>query len=190
MWRPSRERRRRRSHVNRSHLAGSHVYGGRGTQFHSVGEVHFDPDLAQDVAGRVFHRALEGVAWSVVAHDEAGAAAHHVEGLVRSQHVGAGLFTAAGAFTAALAAGFSALSPGLDAFASAAALAAGFAAPSLGDALAGRGAFSIAAAFGSRVVRTPDDERRREQCPQERPHQERLGHQLLDLPAYHRFTSL
>ena len=76
---PSGKRRLGRGQVDRPHLGRSHVHRGRGSKLCPVGEVHLYPDPRQDAAGRVLHGAREGVARSVVAQDQPGAASDHVE---------------------------------------------------------------------------------------------------------------
>ena len=116
VWRPSGERRRRGRQFDIYDFARSQVYGSGGTKLRSIGEVDFDPDLVQDVVGRVLHGANEGVACSVVVHYQPGASSNHVEGLIQDQGIGAiALFaggragcaaaTAFGSFSTAFAAG-------------------------------------------------------------------------------------
>ena len=67
--------------------------------------MHFDPDLAQDAVGRVLHRALEGVARSVVAQVQSGPATNSIKGLIRAQRNTATFFASSSKFIAALTTG-------------------------------------------------------------------------------------
>ncbi len=56
---PTGERLRRGGQVDRHHLSGGQIHRGGGAEFRAVGQVDFDPDLAQGVAGGILHRAGE-----------------------------------------------------------------------------------------------------------------------------------
>ena len=82
---PSAERGLRRRQIDRHNLSRCQVHRSRRSKLRPVRQVHFNPDLGQHAVGGVLHRTPERVAPGIVAQDQACAATHHVEGLVRGQ---------------------------------------------------------------------------------------------------------
>jgi len=165
---PAGERFRRRRQVDRRHLARRQVDRSRRAQLGAGGQVHLNPHLVQHVAGRVFDRAREGIACSVVRQDQPSAAADGVEGLIGRKRVCAAAFLTA--CCAALAA-----AP----FASRAVLAGGFAARLPAGHLT-CGCTAGARAVGGASVAAADQYPRAEQGAQDRSGRDRLRHQLLE----------
>ena len=127
-----------------------------------------DPDVGQGrLAGGILHRALEGVAGSVVVQDEPGAAANRIERRLGSQSGAAGFLVArAAGFTGTFAAGavFAGTLP-------------------LGDSL-GRGGTAVSALAQFGVAGAAHQYSHAQQGRQHWPDQNRPCHRLLDVHLF------
>ena len=64
-----------------------------GTEFHTVGKMHFHSDLQQSFARVVLHSTGEGVARFTVLQDEAGSSSDYVIGSLQGQQISRCLLT-------------------------------------------------------------------------------------------------